>query len=63
MDIGPLLQAVSQIGFPIFVGVWGIWFLTFRVWPDHKEMQAAQAAALMRLADATEALANAHPLR
>lgn len=52
MDLGPLLEAVSSTGFPIFVGVWGIWFLTMRVWPDHVKMQAAQTEALNALAKA-----------
>jgi hypothetical protein len=52
VDLGELLTAVSQIGFPIFVGVWGIWFITMKIWPDHVKMQVAQTDALQALAKA-----------
>lgn len=56
MELDALLTVVGQVGFPIFVGVWGIWFLTFRVWPDHVNIQMAQSQAMLALAAAIESL-------
>lgn len=52
-------QFVSTVGLPVGLVVFWSWFLAFKAWPDHKEIQVLQTQALGHLADALTHLADA----
>jgi hypothetical protein len=68
MDFQQLANVVGQVGLPIGLIVWGVWFLSSKVWPwftdaDRRnldrEIEKAKSAALVSLGSAIEALAVA----
>lgn len=66
MPITDITNAVAQVGLPVGLIVWGIWFLTVKVWPwvadDRRraldrEVEQSKSAALVAVARAIEVMA------
>lgn len=67
MDIQAIANVVSQVGLPIGLIVWGVWFISTKVWPWFadperrrldRELELGKTAALEALASALTALAQ-----
>ena len=56
-----LVALIREQGLAVFLVLWGVWFISARVWPqltgamaERIEAQRAMSAALLRIADALE---------
>jgi hypothetical protein len=56
--LNALSTIVGNIGLPVGLVIWGAWFVSTKLWPDHVRIQELQAHALDNLASALTALAE-----
>lgn len=61
IELTEIANVVAQTGLPIGLIIWGVWFLTMRVWPwfSDPERRALDRAVEAGKADALRALAVA----
>jgi hypothetical protein len=67
MELDAILAAIAQVGLPVGLIVWGVWFTTAKVWPwysdpDRRELDRAiergKSDALTALALSIERMAD-----